>query len=171
MNPETRCWIDKHTDWALWPVLSLWPAVAVACAALFRHGASPGPASMTVFLLCAYALTGFAFRKFLAPTPRRRLRATLWLMLYAAVPLLFLWDELPLPASPGGQAAVYCVMQAAWFAAVRLFPGALMRRSRRRYEERVLAGRGKFESRCEVVAARRKAAAERAGQSPARRRR
>ena len=52
------------------------------------------------------------------------------------------------------QIAFYCMMQAGFYVAIVLAPGWVGRFQQRRYEERVLSGREKFESRKEVMKAR-----------------
>ena len=52
------------------------------------------------------------------------------------------------------QIAFYCMMQAGFYVAIVLAPDWVGRFQQRRYEERVLSGREKFESRKEVMKAR-----------------
>lgn len=90
--------------------------------------------------------------KRLGNTRRQRTDGALLLLMTACFPWV---DSIALPARLAGslwlQSGFYCLGQAVCFAALLIIPDRFGSFLQRRYEQRVLSGREKFESRSDVV--------------------
>ena len=134
----------------------LLPVVPGLWTVLFRpETAALSPRMLVTWMLCLNLLFILIYWRRLDWSRSERLDTALLLVLFCFFPLPGHWllDGM-LDGSLWLQIAFYCMMQAGFYVAIVLAPGWVGRFQQRRYEERVLSGREKFESRKEVMKAR-----------------
>lgn len=139
----------------------LLPALPGMWALLFRPGTVLlTPQAVIPVVLCVNLLILLLWWRRPGQTLSKRLDAILVLALFTLAPWVS-YEMLPVAALENRlwlQTGWYCLGQAACYAVVVVAPGWFGRFRQRRYEERVLAGEEKFESRKEVMAAREREA-------------
>lgn len=139
----------------------LLPALPGMWALLFRPGTVLlTPQAVIPVVLCVNLLILLLWWRRPGQTLSKRLDAILVLALFTLAPWMS-YEILPVAAFENRlwlQTGWYCLGQAACYAVVVVAPGWFGRFRQRRYEERVLAGEEKFESRKEVMAAREREA-------------
>ena len=134
----------------------LLPVVPGLWTVLFRpETAALSPRMLVTWMLCLNLLFILIYWRRLGWSRSERLDTALLLVLFCFFPLPGHWllDGM-LDGSLWLQIAFYCMMQAGFYVAIVLAPDWVGRFQQRRYEERVLSGREKFESRKEVMKAR-----------------
>ena len=134
----------------------LLPVVPGLWTVLFRpETAALSPRMLVTCMLCLNLLFILIYWRRLGWSRSERLDTALLLVLFCFFPLPGHWllDGM-LDGSLWLQIAFYCMMQAGFYVAIVLAPDWVGRFQQRRYEERVLSGREKFESRKEVMKAR-----------------
>lgn len=134
----------------------LLPVVPGLWTVLFRPETTAlAPRMMVAWMLCIDLLFILIYWRRLGWSRRERLDTALLLVLFCFFPLLGHWLlGGMLDGSLWLQIGFYCMMQAGFYVAIVLAPDWVGRLQQQRYEERVLSGREKFESRKEVMKSR-----------------
>lgn len=143
--------------------LVLLPAVPGLYVMLFRPGVTLlTPRMLVPAMLCINLLVILFYWRRLGWSRNERLDTAGLMVLFACFPWLE-YQVLPGAALEGNlwaQVGCYCLGQVAGYVTVVLVPDWFGRVRQRRYEERVLSGREKFESRRDVMAGRARAQQE-----------
>lgn len=138
----------------------LLPAVPGLYVILFRPDVDVlTPGQLIPWILSINLLFILLFWRRIGWSRRERRGTAALLLLFACLPWLE-FHMLPLGDMAGRlwmQTGSYCLGQAVGYTAIVLAPGWVGNQRQRRYEERVLSGREKFESRREVMEQRAKA--------------